>query len=116
MVVVGADFGWSDIGSWQALYDVLEKDEDGNVCQGDVLIQDTGESFGSPFSRASAQGMDILEAAISTLEGKEIPGDVVFKLYDTYGFPADLTADVAREKDLADEYPHALVETMKEPP
>ena len=44
--------------------------------------------------------MEILEEAISGLEGKQIPGDVVFKLYDTYGFPVDLTADVARERGL----------------
>ncbi len=44
-VVVAADLGWSDIGSWQALYDVLEHDENGNICQGDVLIEDTKNSF-----------------------------------------------------------------------
>jgi len=35
--VVAADLGWSDIGSWQALWEVSEKDKDGNVCQGDVI-------------------------------------------------------------------------------
>ncbi len=39
--VVVADMGWSDIGSWQALWDVLEKDEAGNVTRGDVLLEDT---------------------------------------------------------------------------
>ncbi len=52
------------------------------------------------FAETIEQGMKILEHAIGSLEGKEIPGDVVFKLYDTYGFPADLTADIAREKEL----------------
>ncbi|RZV32318.1 MAG: alanine--tRNA ligase [Chromatiales bacterium] len=52
------------------------------------------------FAETLDQGMDILEAAIEDLDGKEIPGDVVFKLYDTYGFPVDLTADVAREREL----------------
>ena len=52
------------------------------------------------FARTLDQGMEILESAISSLDGKEIPGDVVFKLYDTYGFPVDLTADVARERGL----------------
>ena len=47
------------------------------------------------------QGMRILSDAISQLDGKEIPGEVVFKLYDTYGFPTDLTADIARERNLA---------------
>ncbi len=52
------------------------------------------------FSETLNQGMDILESAIADLKGKVIPGDVVFKLYDTYGFPLDLTADVARERGL----------------
>lgn len=46
------------------------------------------------------QGMKILGEAIAEMKGTEIPGDVVFKLYDTYGFPTDLTADIARERDL----------------
>ncbi|MDA0272317.1 MAG: alanine--tRNA ligase [Proteobacteria bacterium] len=47
------------------------------------------------------QGMRILSDAISQLDGEEIPGAVVFKLYDTYGFPTDLTADIARERNLS---------------
>jgi len=39
--IVTADLGWSDIGSWKALYDVKEKDGDGNVTRGDVLLEDT---------------------------------------------------------------------------
>ena len=39
--VVAADLGWSDIGSWKALWDVLEKDDNGNVTRGDVLLEDT---------------------------------------------------------------------------
>ena len=53
------------------------------------------------FAETLDQGMEILEAAIAELDGKELPGDVVFKLYDTYGFPVDLTADVARERGLS---------------
>ncbi len=52
------------------------------------------------FSRTLERGMNILTQNLSELEGTVIPGDIVFKLYDTYGFPADLTADVAREHNM----------------
>jgi len=52
------------------------------------------------FARTLENGMSILEDGIKDIEGSEIPGALVFKLYDTFGFPADLTADVAREKNL----------------
>jgi alanyl-tRNA synthetase len=53
------------------------------------------------FAETLDQGMEILESAIADLKGSELPGDVVFKLYDTYGFPVDLTADIARERELS---------------
>ena len=52
------------------------------------------------FAETLDQGMEMLESAIAKLKSKQIPGDVVFKLYDTYGFPVDLTADIAREREL----------------
>ena len=52
------------------------------------------------FAETLEQGLKHLEAAIGTLVSGTIPGDVVFKLYDTYGFPVDLTADIARERQL----------------
>jgi alanyl-tRNA synthetase len=52
------------------------------------------------FARTLENGMQILEQAIKQLSGKVLSGDTVFRLYDTYGFPVDLTADVAREHDL----------------
>jgi alanyl-tRNA synthetase len=55
------------------------------------------------FAETLDQGMEILDEAITGLKGTELPGDVVFKLYDTYGFPVDLTADIARERDLTDD-------------
>ncbi len=45
-------------------------------------------------------GIEILEETISKMKNKTLSGDVVFKLHDTYGFPFDLTADIAREKQL----------------
>ncbi len=53
------------------------------------------------FAETLDQGMEILEEAIAQLDGKKIAGEVAFKLYDTYGFPLDLTADIARERGLA---------------
>jgi alanyl-tRNA synthetase len=53
------------------------------------------------FAETLANGMALLEEAIGALAAKVIPGEVVFRLYDTYGFPADLTADIARERGLA---------------
>lgn len=52
------------------------------------------------FAKTLEQGLKVLESELSTLKGSIIPGEVVFKLYDTYGFPADLTADIAREREL----------------
>ena len=52
------------------------------------------------FARTLDNGMVILEKAIKELNSDTIPGQMVFKLYDTYGFPVDLTADVAREHNM----------------
>jgi|TARA_B110000238_G_scaffold124828_1_gene134953 alanyl-tRNA synthetase len=52
------------------------------------------------FALTLDQGMRILDEAIAGLADQTIPGEVIFKLYDTYGFPADLTGDIARERDL----------------
>jgi len=52
------------------------------------------------FAETLDQGLKLLEETVAGLEGTEIPGEAVFKLYDTYGFPIDLTADIARERGL----------------
>lgn len=52
------------------------------------------------FAKTLEQGLRILEQDLAQLQGTTVPGDVVFKLYDTYGFPMDLTADIAREREL----------------
>ncbi|AXN32347.1 alanine--tRNA ligase [Vibrio coralliilyticus] len=51
------------------------------------------------FGRTLERGMTILSEALDNLDGKVLDGETVFKLYDTYGFPADLTNDVARERE-----------------
>ena len=52
------------------------------------------------FAKTLEQGLKILEQDLANLSGTVVPGDVVFKLYDTYGFPMDLTGDIARERNL----------------
>jgi alanyl-tRNA synthetase len=53
------------------------------------------------FAETLATGMALLDAETTKLKSSVIPGETVFKLYDTFGFPADLTADVARERGLS---------------
>ena len=53
------------------------------------------------FARTLDNGMAILEEALEQIADQTIPGDVIFKLYDTYGFPVDLTNDIARERELS---------------
>ncbi|MEM1090884.1 MAG: alanine--tRNA ligase [Pseudomonadota bacterium] len=57
------------------------------------------------FSETLENGMKLLDDAIAGLSSEQIPGDTAFKLYDTYGFPVDLTADVARERGLTVDQP-----------
>lgn len=52
------------------------------------------------FARTLDKGMAILDETLGELKGNVIPGEVIFRLYDTYGFPVDLTNDIARERDL----------------
>ncbi|MCP4001858.1 MAG: alanine--tRNA ligase [Gammaproteobacteria bacterium] len=53
------------------------------------------------FDETLSQGMTILEQALAELDGKQLPGDVAFTLYDTYGFPLDLTIDILRGRGIA---------------
>ena len=52
------------------------------------------------FAKTLQQGLRIFEQEVAVLKNKIIPGNVIFKLYDTYGFPMDLTGDIARERSL----------------
>ncbi|MAO41086.1 MAG: alanine--tRNA ligase [Pseudohongiella sp.] len=73
-------------------YPALEKDQ--------ARVERVLREEEQQFARTLENGMQILEQAISQLKGEVLPGDTVFRLYDTYGFPVDLTADVAREHNL----------------
>ncbi len=53
------------------------------------------------FAETLEQGLTLLEDSLKRLEGKRLPGDLIFQLYDTYGFPVDLTRDFALEHGLA---------------
>jgi alanyl-tRNA synthetase len=66
------------------------------------------------FAKTLSQGMTLLDTAVAQLKGKQIPGETVFKLYDTYGFPADLTADIARERNLTIDEPGYEAEMEKQ--
>ncbi|HVJ29104.1 MAG TPA: alanine--tRNA ligase [Gammaproteobacteria bacterium] len=66
-----------------------------------AFVRDVLRKEGEQFARTLETGMAILDAAIAKLGGaKVIDGNTVFKLHDTYGFPTDLTADIARERNL----------------
>lgn len=60
-----------------------------------ILIQEENQ-----FARTLEQGLRLLQEQMHSLGGQEITGQIAFKLYDTYGFPVDLTADIAREQGL----------------
>ncbi len=68
------------------------------------------------FAETLDHGMKMLDESIAAMSGKEIPGDTIFKLYDTYGFPVDLTADIARERQLSLDMPgfEAAMEAQRE--
>jgi len=53
------------------------------------------------FEKTLDKGMAVLESELANLNAKEIPGQLVFTLYDTYGFPVDLTNDIAREREMS---------------
>ena len=63
-------------------------------------IEETIHNEENKFLETLDKGIEILEKEISRMDSKVIPGDIVFKLHDTFGFPFDLTADIAREQDL----------------
>ena len=64
------------------------------------LIEAVLQQEEDQFQQALQDGLKVLEKALSTMSGRQVPAELVFKLYDTYGFPVDLTADIGRERGL----------------
>ena len=73
-------------------YPILKKN--GRLIKANILQEE--EQFASTL----VQGMGLLKEEVKNLKGKTIKGELIFKLYDTYGFPPDMTADFARENNL----------------
>ena len=70
------------------------------LTNGKDLIIETLKNEEEKFSSLLERGMKILDENLNTVQNKTLPGSVAFKLYDTYGFPLDLTADILRGKDI----------------
>ena len=68
------------------------------------FIQQAIETEEEQFANTLVKGMRIFDQEVSKLSADEIPGQIVFQLYDTYGFPPDLTADIARERGFTVDY------------
>jgi alanyl-tRNA synthetase len=75
------------------------------LVEGQARIEQALLTEEEQFARTLDNGMVILEEALAGLEGSVIPGELVFRLYDTYGFPVDLTNDIARERSLSLDMP-----------
>ncbi|MCG9697260.1 alanine--tRNA ligase [Shewanella sp. Isolate11] len=65
-----------------------------------AIVEKSLKAEEEQFARTLERGLGILDNALNELEGNVLDGATAFKLYDTYGFPVDLTADVCRERDI----------------
>ncbi len=70
------------------------------VAQKQAHVQKTLKAEEEQFARTLERGLALLEEALTKVKNNTLSGEVAFKLYDTYGFPLDLTADVCRERDI----------------
>jgi alanyl-tRNA synthetase len=70
------------------------------LSQGKDLIIETLKNEEEKFSSLLERGIKILDENLGKVKNKILPGDIAFKLYDTYGFPLDLTADILRTKNI----------------
>ena len=85
------------------LFDVLlneMKESYPELNRGKDLIIETLKNEEEKFSSLLERGIKILDENLKKVQNKTLPGEIAFKLYDTYGFPFDLTADILRAKDI----------------
>lgn len=71
------------------------------ISEKQVHIQKTLKAEEEQFARTLERGLALLEDELAKVANNQLSGEVAFKLYDTYGFPLDLTADVCRERNIA---------------
>ena len=71
------------------------------ISQKQAHIQKTLKAEEEQFARTLERGLALLEDELAKVANNQLSGEVAFKLYDTYGFPLDLTADVCRERNIA---------------
>ncbi|WP_211924172.1 alanine--tRNA ligase [Coxiella endosymbiont of Amblyomma nuttalli] len=69
-----------------------------------LLIEQVIEQEEMQFSKTLSKGLKILDHQLSKLSSRNIPGEIVFQLYDTFGFPPDLTADIGKERGFSVDY------------
>lgn len=65
-----------------------------------TLVEQILKTEEEQFARTLERGLSLLDEALAKLQGDTLDGETAFRLYDTYGFPLDLTADVCRERNL----------------
>ena len=70
------------------------------LCEKQSIIEGALRKEEEQFAKTLDKGLALLDDALESLEGTEVPGELVFTLHDTYGFPTDLTQDIARERGL----------------
>lgn len=83
----------------QSLIDVMG-DAGSHLVKQQKQVEDTLKLEEEQFLKTLERGLLLLDQELAQVSGKILPGEVAFKLYDTYGFPLDLTADVCREKNI----------------
>jgi len=88
--------------NWYLFYQIKIKKHTQNFYLSKELVEQALQKEEERFIQTLDTGMGILESAIEAISGMKLVVIVAFKLYDTYGFPVDLTADVARESGLED--------------